>query len=99
MKNDFGWFDSTDTWTSVEFESSHYWSFKPMKDQCLRSIALSFWTAFVEVGRVADSWELAELHRDMKWDVVLSLRIMAHKQVVRIELVGVGILFDIGQSF
>ena len=41
------------------------------------------WVPFVEVGRVADHWNLRELHSDMKWDVGLGLRLMTAKVVVR----------------
>jgi hypothetical protein len=40
---------------------------------------------FVEVGRVADSWSISELHSDMKWDVGLGLRAMAKRLVVRVD--------------
>ena len=41
------------------------------------------WVPFAEVGRVADHWNLRELHSDMKWDVGLGLRLMTAKVVVR----------------
>jgi hypothetical protein len=39
---------------------------------------------FVEVGRVAPSWSLSELHEDMKWDVGIDLRGMIEMAVLRI---------------
>ena len=43
------------------------------------------WVPFVEVGRVAPSWSLDELHSDMKWDVGFGVRAMAKGLVVRID--------------
>lgn len=40
---------------------------------------------FVEVGRVAPSWNLETLHSDMKWSVGLGLRAWAKGIVVRID--------------
>jgi hemolysin activation/secretion protein len=41
---------------------------------------------FLEVGRVADSWSISELHKDVKWDVGLGLRFMMRKAVFRVEV-------------
>ena len=61
------------------------------------------WVVFGEVGRVAESWNLSTLHTDMKYDVGLSLRLMARKQIVRIDLAigpeGWTLVFDVGQPF
>ncbi|MBW2566644.1 MAG: hypothetical protein JRE24_07140 [Deltaproteobacteria bacterium] len=43
------------------------------------------WVPFVEVGRVAPSWNLDELHSDMKWDVGFGVRAMAKGLVIRID--------------
>jgi hypothetical protein len=40
---------------------------------------------FAEVGRVAPTWELSDLHNDMKWDVGLGLRTWAKGLVIRID--------------
>jgi hypothetical protein len=40
---------------------------------------------FVEVGRVAPSWSVDELHSDMKWDVGFGVRAMAKGLVVRVD--------------
>ena len=40
---------------------------------------------FAELGRVADSWSVSELHKDVKWDLGLGLRFIMHKAVIRIE--------------
>ena len=37
-------------------------------------------------ARVAPSWNLPELHTDMKWDFGFGLRFMAKKSVIRIDL-------------
>jgi hypothetical protein len=42
--------------------------------------------AFVEVGRVAPSWRLDELHRDMKWDVGIGLRVWGKGAVARADI-------------
>jgi hypothetical protein len=43
---------------------------------------------FVEVGRVASSWNIDDLHEDMKWDAGLGLRFWAKGLVARIDLAG-----------
>ncbi len=43
------------------------------------------WVPFVEVGRVAPSWSLNDLHSAMKWDVGFGVRAMAKELVVRID--------------
>ena len=40
---------------------------------------------FVEVGRVAPTWSVEELHEDMKWDAGLGFRAMAKGIVVRVD--------------
>jgi len=40
---------------------------------------------FVEVGRVAPSWDMATLHTDMRWDAGLGIRLLAKGLVVRID--------------
>jgi len=54
---------------------------------------LEWWeiAAFYETGRVAPDWELEKLHRSMKWDFGISLRIMANNDIGRLDrLVGRG---------
>lgn len=41
---------------------------------------------FVEVGRVAPSWKLDDLHDDMKWDAGVGVRFMAKGIVARIDM-------------
>ena len=58
---------------------------------------------FVEVGRVAPSWNLKDLHRDMKWDAGLGLRFWAKGLVARIDVAGsdegVGVAMMVSQPF
>ncbi len=44
------------------------------------------WVAFVDVGRVADSFNLNELHDDMKWSYGAAVRFEVEGVVVRTEL-------------
>jgi hypothetical protein len=46
------------------------------------------WVPFVEVGRVAPSWDIGTLHSSMKWDVGLGIRAMAKGIVVRVDGAG-----------
>ena len=61
------------------------------------------WVPFAEAGRVADHWNLRELHSDMKWDVGLGLRLMTAKVVVRgdaaVSEEGFHIWAMVGQAF
>jgi hypothetical protein len=41
---------------------------------------------FAEVGRVAESWDVSELHSDMKWDAGIGLRAMIQKAVFRADV-------------
>jgi len=58
---------------------------------------------FVEVGRVADTYDLAELHSDMKWNVGTGLRAWVKGFVVRMDTAisneGVRVQMMIGQPF
>ncbi len=44
------------------------------------------WVAFAEIGRVADSYDLATLHQDMKWSLGGGMRFQIEGVVVRSEL-------------
>lgn len=44
------------------------------------------WVAFVEVGRVADDYDLKTLHEDMKWNVGGAVRFQVEGIVVRAEI-------------
>ena len=58
---------------------------------------------FVEVGRVAPSWNIDDLHTDMKWDAGLGLRLWAKGLVARIDTAvsaeGFGIAMMVSQPF
>jgi len=58
---------------------------------------------FVEVGRVADEYDLGELHSDMKWDVGIGLRAWMKGFVLRVDTAGsqegVGIQMMVGHPF
>jgi len=49
---------------------------------------LEWWeiAIFYEIGRVAPDWDLSELHSSMKWDLGISLRIMANKNIGRMDI-------------
>ena len=164
VSRDFGWFDSSDSWTALQFELDKYFSLGATDRLRQRVIALSFWTSdsptwevaddgeishrpppfagstlgglfrlrgfpaqrfndkaaihyaaelrlipewnpfnrwpwlqkyggiqwlqfvpFVDVGSVAPTWRLDELHSDMKWDVGLGIRAWAKELVVRVD--------------
>ncbi|WP_181136626.1 hypothetical protein [Vibrio jasicida] len=44
------------------------------------------WVAFVEVGRVADEYNLKTLHEDMKWNIGGAVRFQVEGIVVRAEM-------------
>nr|WP_240478387.1 BamA/TamA family outer membrane protein [Photobacterium aquae] len=44
------------------------------------------WVAFADVGRVAGEYDLAELHRDMKWSAGGAIRFQVEGVVVRTEM-------------
>jgi len=58
---------------------------------------------FVEVGRVAPSWDFEELHTHMKWDVGFGLRAWAQGLVARVDVAysdeGFGVQMMVGQPF
>jgi hypothetical protein len=60
----------------------------PMGDWKLLNIFdIDWWqfVPFVEVGRVAPKWDIADLHSDLKWDVGLGVRLMVMKSIVRLD--------------
>ena len=58
---------------------------------------------FVEVGRVAPTWNLEELHSHMKWDVGCGVRAWARGLVARVDVAysdeGFGVQMMVGQPF
>ena len=71
----------------------------------MKRYQLDWWqfVAFVEAGRVADTWSISELHSDMQWDVGLGLRAMLAKNVFRLDLAyaedSFGMWAMVGQAF
>jgi hypothetical protein len=43
---------------------------------------------FAELGRVAPSWDVRELHSSMKWDLGFGVRVLAKGLLVRVDLAG-----------
>ncbi len=167
VSRDFGWFDSFNSWTSMEFSFSKYWDLGDSKRFKQRVLAANAWTAYVpswetealpsdfvrinnrppsnrgatlggvnrlrgyprgrfsdkaaiyygaelrlmpkwdpfrnwplirnwpwrwwqvvgfaEVGRVAPSWDLGELHEDLKWSAGAGIRVMLGGGIIRID--------------
>ena len=50
---------------------------------------LEWWSlaTFIEYGRVAPEWDFEELHKSMKRDIGLSMRVMAAQDIARLDLV------------
>ena len=46
------------------------------------------WVVFAEAGRVADEWDLGELHEDMKFTFGGGLRISVEGLIIRLDLAG-----------
>ena len=71
----------------------------------LDPLKIRWWqvVGLVEAGRVAPSWDLGELHTDMKYDYGIGLRGMFHASVGRIDLVvsdeGFAFSAMLGQTF
>lgn len=185
VARDWGWFNSTDSWTLLEAEACKYFSLGASKHFRQRVVAFDFWTAynptwdsrivngqevirnrapyymgatlgglyrmraypryrfndkaaiyysaelrvipkwhplgdlpfvkkwlqwdywqfvpFVEVGRVADEWSVAALHRNMKVDGGLGIRAYMRKLLIRLDFAcsdeGVGLTLWVGQPF
>jgi len=58
--------------------------------QFTREFEMKWWqfVAFGEIARVAPSWSLAELHRDMKWSLGIGLRGMFLNTLLRLDMAG-----------
>ena len=52
------------------------------------TLGIDWWqlAAFVEFGRVADTYDLATLHRDMHYDVGIDIRVMVRKAIGRLGI-------------
>jgi hypothetical protein len=96
--------DRSAIYYSAEYRVIPYWN--PLGEINLLKPLEIDWVqlaGFVEVGRVANSWNLKELHSQMKWDVGLGIRGMMRKFVGRIDFAvseeGGSVWAMIGQPF
>jgi len=167
VTRDFGWFDSANSWTALEFSFSKYWDLGATERFAQRVFAVNAWTTYVpswsaefvtpdfvrirnrppsnrgatlggverlrgyprgrfndkaaiyyaaelrliprwdpfrnwplirdwpwrwwqavvfaEVGRVAPSWHIGELHEDLKWSAGAGLRFMIGGGIIRLD--------------
>ena len=61
---------------------------QPLREvKWLRPFEIDWWqlVLFAEAGRVAGNWSIEELHKDMKFDGGISLRLMLLKAVGRLD--------------
>ena len=71
----------------------------------LDPLKIRWWqiVGLVEAGRVAPSWDVGELHSDMKVDIGIGLRGMFHASVGRVDFVvseeGIAFSATVGQTF
>jgi hypothetical protein len=79
--------DRSAVYYSAEARFTPYWNpigeFEPLKP--LQFDWMQF-VGFAEVGRVAPSWSVGNLHSNMKWDVGVGFRAMLRKFVGRIDV-------------
>lgn len=68
---------------SAEYRVKPHW--QPLHNLPFYSFPWWQWSAFVESGQVADSFDMAELHDDLKWTAGLGLRFNVEGVVVRID--------------
>lgn len=68
---------------SAEYRVKPHW--QPLHNLPFYSFPWWQWSAFVETGQVADSFDMAELHDDLKWTAGLGLRFNVEGVVVRID--------------
>ncbi len=87
-------------------ELRHIPQWQPLPEiSWLRWADIDWWqfVLFGEAGRVAGNWSLGELHSDMHWDAGVSLRIMAIKSVLRLDVAyseeGVNVWAMVGHPF
>lgn len=79
--------DKAAVYYSAELRFIPVWN--PMKDwPLLRDVSWRWWqwALSAEIGRVAPTWDASTLHRDMKWSIGASVRVMIGSGVGRIEL-------------
>ncbi|PKH06755.1 BamA/TamA family outer membrane protein [Moritella sp. Urea-trap-13] len=68
---------------SAEYRVKPHW--QPLHNLPFYSFPWWQWSAFVETGQVADSFDMAELHDDLKWTAGLGLRFNVEGVLVRID--------------
>jgi hypothetical protein len=79
--------DKAGIYYSLEYRVMPQW--QPLPDvSWLRPFEIDWWQAvfFAEVGRVAPEWNLKTMHRDMKVDFGVSLRMMIMRAVGRLDV-------------
>ncbi|MGD0275954.1 MAG: BamA/TamA family outer membrane protein [Syntrophales bacterium] len=72
---------------AAEFRMTPEWNPFAKIEWVRKYLEIAWWQVvpFVEVGRVAPSWEIDTLHSSIKWDVGIGIRAMAKGLVVRID--------------
>ncbi|MDX2319020.1 MAG: BamA/TamA family outer membrane protein [Moritella sp.] len=68
---------------SAEYRVKPHW--QPLQNLPFYSFPWWQWSAFVETGQVADSFDIDELHDDLKWTAGLGLRFNVEGVLVRID--------------
>jgi hypothetical protein len=99
------YYDKSAIYYSAEYRMIPRWN--PLAEISLiqKYLELSWWQVvpFVEVGRVAPTWQMNRLHSNMQWDAGLGVRAMAKGLVIRVDTAaseeGVGIQMMISQPF
>ncbi|MEA3292001.1 MAG: hypothetical protein U9Q71_06855 [Pseudomonadota bacterium] len=79
--------DKASIYYSAEYRVTPQWN--PFREMpVINYFEIDWWqlALFGELGRVAPSWDLGDLHSDMKPDVGIDLRFMTKKAVVRVGL-------------
>lgn len=68
---------------SAEYRVKPHW--QPLHNLSFYDFPWWQWSAFVETGQVADSFDLSALHDDLKWTAGLGLRFNVEGVLVRID--------------
>ena len=96
--------DRSAVYYSAEYRAVPRWN--PFRELSLWGsvdVAWWQWVLFCEVGRVADDFDLSELHSDMKTDVGLGMRVYSRGLVGRLDLAvaeeSSSFVVMVGQSF
>ena len=98
------YYDRSSIHYSAEYRATPNW--QPINDlpgSEMLDVAWWQWVAFLDMGRVADEYNLKTLHTDMKWSAGGSLRFQVKKIVVRFEASqgneGIGMRAMVNQPF